>query len=103
MAPHGLHFVFLNQLSDRDRAARDGAASREAREIGEVEAGSAELAAERAQHAPAGTRFARQLAAGDGALLAAFEVGQRGIDLGQRADRQDHVGDRARATGRRTG
>ena len=56
----------------------------------------AQFAAERTQHAPARTRLARQLAAGDGDLVAAVEVGQRGVDFRQQADRQDHVGDRAR-------
>ena len=65
----------------------------QAGEVGELETVGSELATQRTQHAPAGTRLARQLAAGDRRLLAAVEVGQRRVDFRQQADRQDHVGD----------
>jgi hypothetical protein len=63
-------------------------------EIGEVESGRVELATQRAQDAPAGACFARQLAGGNGALCR----GRRGWSAWHRlracADRQDHVGNR---------
>ena len=54
------------------------------------------VAAQRAQHAPAGTRFARQLAAGDGALVA----GRRGWSAWRRFRARQPIGRITSATAR---
>ena len=52
-----------------------------------------ELVAEHAQHAPTGPRVADEVGRGVEALPAAFGVDERAGRLGERADRQQHVGD----------